>query len=812
MLPKSYYGSFDLVLVDLSQTILDMSVTGEMDIMMTLSLLLKPNGILVKNEEEYFTKIGETFKHVINIQIDDVPKICEQNFILGSDGIEFLRVPQKNHNIETLLNLYPQSIDSNSTFDISYDLVKDYRRNNTSPFVSMKQRNGSDEPKGQENSPGILMILETEDISIDLKNINQFSVTIIEAVSKKGFGFISHQIKTLNADSEEKATVVFIMNEGYIVVRVWPKIKYCAFDIHLWSSFEKLSSIENAITVATGSNDISSFRIIAGGIFGISTWKDDLTIRGPEPNQYIGQDIETNYAHSMPLEDSFIDYLLRESLELIPGDDLKIGIICGEKNKPCKSLDVLSKCKTVGEIIVIWSCTELQSCENEVSSILRKSTAVKYEGSLQSYNENHTFAIGDRVKSNYWYAGYWYPAIIQYVHVDGTADIKYENGSMEFMKDPHSIYHRIEIDTLNESTTLRSIYIDSSASPETWNIVKKLHDDVDSRENIFSNHATFINVVPIYEGGSENTLFEPINYAICEENYPLFNADIVFHHFNDGSAKMLVASSGDRHFVDRIKNFAFAIEDNSDNLITFEMNHVLRRKTGCSNEELAWQFSSKDYDQTSALNQWNSQKPLGHQTIFQLEIATFKSVRQPLNEDDQLEIGDQVFIFDEDYNEWYSGEIGDDTNEGDANYNVVSQWFEDDDVPRHNLMKNVRVPMEDSEVAPLSIDIIKEGASAICNSVSQCKSLGFANIGKGSTNVIQFESGVIIVLWDGNCHVDINVFTFFELSSFHEDIVDLFLEQVPSLQISLQDTHPRGIGHVVNFATDLKLQDKPLWA
>jgi hypothetical protein len=50
MLPEDYFGSFDMVLVDLSDTVLSLSVTKEMDIVGALSLLLKPDGIFVMNE------------------------------------------------------------------------------------------------------------------------------------------------------------------------------------------------------------------------------------------------------------------------------------------------------------------------------------------------------------------------------------------------------------------------------------------------------------------------------------------------------------------------------------------------------------------------------------------------------------------------------------------------------------------------------------------------------------------------------------------------------------------------------------------
>ena len=50
MLPAEYFGTFDMVLVDLSDTIFALSVSGELDVIGALSLLLRPGGIFAMNE------------------------------------------------------------------------------------------------------------------------------------------------------------------------------------------------------------------------------------------------------------------------------------------------------------------------------------------------------------------------------------------------------------------------------------------------------------------------------------------------------------------------------------------------------------------------------------------------------------------------------------------------------------------------------------------------------------------------------------------------------------------------------------------
>ena len=50
MLPEEYFGSFDMVLVDLSDTVFSLEVSKKLDVVAALSLLLKPGGVFEMNE------------------------------------------------------------------------------------------------------------------------------------------------------------------------------------------------------------------------------------------------------------------------------------------------------------------------------------------------------------------------------------------------------------------------------------------------------------------------------------------------------------------------------------------------------------------------------------------------------------------------------------------------------------------------------------------------------------------------------------------------------------------------------------------
>jgi spermidine synthase len=66
MLPKDYFGSFDMVVVDLSETVMSFKVTEGLDVIEALTLLLKPDGIFVKNEI-YFGKFKNMFPQSVQI-------------------------------------------------------------------------------------------------------------------------------------------------------------------------------------------------------------------------------------------------------------------------------------------------------------------------------------------------------------------------------------------------------------------------------------------------------------------------------------------------------------------------------------------------------------------------------------------------------------------------------------------------------------------------------------------------------------------------------------------------------------------------
>ncbi len=91
LLPRSYFGTFDLVLLDLSETVMSMTVTKGLDVFGAMKLLLSPTGILVKNDYGYFEKLSKVFDTCLQLLIPDVTYICDYELVLcASDEVNFL--------------------------------------------------------------------------------------------------------------------------------------------------------------------------------------------------------------------------------------------------------------------------------------------------------------------------------------------------------------------------------------------------------------------------------------------------------------------------------------------------------------------------------------------------------------------------------------------------------------------------------------------------------------------------------------------------------------------------------------------------
>jgi len=78
-----------------------------------------------------------------------------------------------------------------------------------------------------------------------------------------------------------------------------------------------------------------------------------------------------------------------------------------------------------------------------------------------------------------------------------------------------------------------------------------------------------------------------------------------------------------------------------------------------------------------------------------------------------------------------------------------------------------------------------------------------SDVGDGALLVATFLDAHVIVVWDGDEHVDFNIFTNGESFDHDNQIINPFTKEMGGLKIVLKDSHPRGTGRVINFMNEI---------
>lgn len=264
LLPNEYYGSFDLVIVDIRTSVAKaLKVNDELNIIDAAMLLMNSNGIIVKNEDEGYVP-GSTSNYTdytVDLIYHDVPLYCLQTVVVGSNAVNFFNAKPKDHKIETL---YLGGVDNfQEHFDSWYNFGMETRRS-ISGCQSIHHETATD----SERPLGVLMVLEAEDIVIPLDSAETVKPMIAQALNNAGLKVIASTI-LLRSQDNECFTLVLLASQGYVVARFFSLLQYCAFDINLWgASISKLDHVKSELIEVVQSKSPSSYRMITGGMLG----------------------------------------------------------------------------------------------------------------------------------------------------------------------------------------------------------------------------------------------------------------------------------------------------------------------------------------------------------------------------------------------------------------------------------------------------------------------------------------------------------------------------------------------------------------
>lgn len=537
-LPDHYWGSFDLVLVDLSETVMSFSVTTELDVFDALSLLINPVGVMVKNEH-YLEKFSALFDYSAEINYES-PVICNQVMVFGSNNVDFFSTPTYDHGIETLL------MPTMHTPETRHDLMHGYRRN-----IAPEEKCNlviPDELTTQRTAAGIVEIMNAESVSITLDE----SITTImkKIIENEGFTVIVDPIFNDNHG-------IVIMKEGYVSARIWPAAKYVAFDIYLWGSSSKIKNVYKALEKVVGSEDISSYKVVVGGMYGSNTWKEDQKIQGPKVKQL--RDCEEDVVKEGSLDAKIINAVSVEEaipLTLSMAKGVMAVVVCGKEVDDCISHNALKGHGSIKDLIPIYECTDARDYECEVAVLESLSKATMGNSTGKRTKQLISLLVMDNS------ASYGMHQIMNSVLSDReTRDLLFEE-------------HNVVVTLANDISegNFRREFLDRYRKQVNW-------DPAARAEIIFQAGGE------TYETGILSTSDEGINYHI--EDY-------------ESRIKKRLSNSPDVNIEMRKIHFAlFNFDRDFDPIV----------------------FKHEDYDSTPARENFKRQKPLGRQNIYQLVKA-----------------------------------------------------------------------------------------------------------------------------------------------------------------------------------------------
>ncbi|KAL7453284.1 hypothetical protein ACHAWC_007404 [Mediolabrus comicus] len=367
LLPREWFGTFDLVMVDLSETAMSLSVNDDLDIFGALALLMKPEGVFVKNEM-YFGQMSKLFDHSVYVYRRNYPMLCDQDWAMGSNSVDFLHAKiggglVETENIETLE--YKPLDDE----DEHYKLIKDYSHNDArqqgkcalydKEVAEAGTTPTKTEPIKPNRSTGVLLVVEAEGVT-DFAPLKEKIKDL----------FIAEDLTPLsppeiyNASGSATPAAIFIaLEEGYVSAHYYPDNSLVGLEVVLWSKIAKHDDVRAALLTSIGVEDsYSSYRVIHGGMIGAKNWKEDINDMGPVNKNLRQCDPEVKAAEPQvgegPIPTETFDAAVTSSLAMLPKKaDKVIAVLCGIKGEdPCKTAESLGKNVKVEKVVAIWSC------------------------------------------------------------------------------------------------------------------------------------------------------------------------------------------------------------------------------------------------------------------------------------------------------------------------------------------------------------------------------------------------------------------------------------------------------------------------
>ena len=333
---EEYFGTFDMVLIDLVAEIFDLLRVGEHNERLVdyLAKLVKPEGILVRQEDWPTHNLVDFAKYTVDLNVFGMPHTCSQYFTMASNAIDFANHDRVDHELKDLV-WYEPNIES-------HDHTKMWTayRNNLEP----PERICNSTEKQMTHvlpSKGLFVAIEAENLSVNLGDLTLVKDAIMNALESVGFSKIDHHDIMVDQPAVFHY-MMFIFDGGFLMIRSFPEQKFASMDLQLWNNFSKQEKAVSALIEAVGgdvsSDSSSTFFITTGGMFGISNMDEYST--PIVPSVWCEKDSEDDISDPEQSTIRGLEVVTEEILTSFVGkndDEYIVLLLCASDSSTCKS-------------------------------------------------------------------------------------------------------------------------------------------------------------------------------------------------------------------------------------------------------------------------------------------------------------------------------------------------------------------------------------------------------------------------------------------------------------------------------------------
>ena len=794
MLPQEYFGTFDLVLVDLLTYVTEgLMVTKDLSLMDVAVMLAKPDGVIARNEDFVRGRNVDFVKYTVDIEYHDVPILCQQSITMGSNQIDFLKKTPKNLDVDTVY----LKTRGNGHFDGWYN----YRTNEdlVNTDCHKEETEAVESADTTERRLGVLTILDLEEVNILVDSFETMKTRISKALQRAGVEEKYVVLSPTNSTSPGKNTMIFILQEGYVAVRAWPNHNYCAFDILLWSSQEKQSAVEAEVIAALAGNDgrsvSSSYRIVTGGMYGVAISKEDAAKVGPSSPELLCEST-TGAIHegSSTAGQSIIDDLLLDMLPLIRVSDPVVVVVCGEESSPCKSLEVLSKTNKVAKVLPVRACSALKdrtnssspsmyTCETEILRSLKESLAgEKISGLVLDQGAPH--AVG-RIMHKIFSSAINRKKLLE-DHYAILAPSSYDTESSwrktlleRFRTDFAQFSPAYRADVQFNGTTLE-LGIFSTGDVSFYKHLADMVETIERSTGLYS-------VIRDVKDGITNYIadFEPSKFVALSD-YDLGPAR------EQWAAQTPLGQQTFFQFEIQAPLKALSVGENV--LANLAEDVFLEKWYPCRVVEM---FDDGTYN-VLEIDDPSATTNVERGVIRKLETGTQASL---------LPIGPGERVLVKTSSTWRQGSVVERNSDETYEVHVYDESGRVTTVDPTNVMRKMEAP-DTTELPELSAPKLKEVLQSAIDSLATEGDVPSItvhdDVGDGCLISSFWSEGSAVLQWDGRTHIDVNLVSFAEVWDERQNFQDAFSQGIPFLATLSSDQQPRGFGRVVNFRVEME--------